>query len=737
MMPSRLPVVAPAVLLALQTAAQVHVFVDDDAPIGGDGLSWDSALNDIEEAIALSASLGQDRGEIWIAGGRYGTSPFNRTKVPVFTDDTPQIALVGGFAGLAGGIFPDVRDTEEFRTEVIGGFDLTSSITLSIQDRGMAAFASPTSSVTIGTENAFVGIRFIESSWAAIHAGPETYRRFPLLIQNCTFSGGRGQDRSGAVDATDWSAIIRNSEFIDNISRRGGGAVSVNDNGLLSIDGCEFVGNRVDIGNDPPFGQHGGAVFGQGSIRNSTFVSNHSDAGGGAVGGLGERFTIRDSVFASNSSRGGGAVFNSILIDKCEFFGNSSTGGGGAISRVDAVVGCLITGNSAQQGGGVFNTSLVDSSIITDNVATFDGGGVAFVERMHETDLIGNSAGLGGGGGWHVGEAERLIILDNEAGDAAGGIHIIGRGSELTIDSNEASSGTAVWLDGAELTASRLSGNRAPLGQERIAGSVLGTGSAKVSNSIIATGFVNYSAIDSLSETVLVTDSLVAGQVLLDGPGVSVSLIRCTVPFASPSLPVVQVSDAATLFVESTVIAALRGAEIQAESGAQITLLDCHVSAGEGSIVSDSASVVRVLGRLGEGDPGFVNESNPVNRLSFVNNPYDLAPGSALIDRGGVLGVVPLGDAGDLAGRERVVDDPGIANEGPIASLPIDIGAFEFAGVSCLADVNGDGMVSPADLGAWILAYNNRAPSADQNRDGLITPADFSAWILNFNNGCG
>ena len=54
----------------------------------------------------------------------------------------------------------------------------------------------------------------------------------------------------------------------------------------------------------------------------------------------------------------------------------------------------------------------------------------------------------------------------------------------------------------------------------------------------------------------------------------------------------------------------------------------------------------------------------------------------------------------------------------------------------CLADVNGDGVVSPSDFSAWVAAFNAGAPEADQNGDGAVTPADFSAWVNNFNAGC-
>ncbi|MEO1584826.1 MAG: hypothetical protein AAFR96_09680 [Planctomycetota bacterium] len=51
------------------------------------------------------------------------------------------------------------------------------------------------------------------------------------------------------------------------------------------------------------------------------------------------------------------------------------------------------------------------------------------------------------------------------------------------------------------------------------------------------------------------------------------------------------------------------------------------------------------------------------------------------------------------------------------------------------ADANNDGLVTPADFTAWILAFNTSNYRADQNNDGLVTPADFTSWILNFNLG--
>ncbi|GAB5497600.1 MAG: hypothetical protein Phyf2KO_26800 [Phycisphaerales bacterium] len=67
---------------------------------------------------------------------------------------------------------------------------------------------------------------------------------------------------------------------------------------------------------------------------------------------------------------------------------------------------------------------------------------------------------------------------------------------------------------------------------------------------------------------------------------------------------------------------------------------------------------------------------------------------------------------------------------------PAEIMLEWFVPFDCVADVNGDGMLSPTDFTAWINAYNNSDPECDQNGDGSCTPTDFTAWIANYNAGC-
>ena len=66
----------------------------------------------------------------------------------------------------------------------------------------------------------------------------------------------------------------------------------------------------------------------------------------------------------------------------------------------------------------------------------------------------------------------------------------------------------------------------------------------------------------------------------------------------------------------------------------------------------------------------------------------------------------------------------------------LEVDTFSQVANACLADVNGDGAVTPADFTAWIAAFNTQAAGCDQNGDDACSPADFTAWISNYNTGC-
>ena len=119
--------------------------------------------------------------------------------------------------------------------------------------------------------------------------------------------------------------------------------------------------------------------------------------------------------------------------------------------------------------------------------------------------------------------------------------------------------------------------------------------------------------------------------------------------------------------------------------------------------------------------PAFLGESSAV--LAGTTSPSDTWIQSEFD------GVVP---AGAVEARITLAFRQTAFNFG--GSVFVDSVTFDTT--SCRADTNNDGLLTPADFNAWILAFNAQAPACDQNGDAACTPGDFNAWILNFNAGC-
>ncbi|MHC4911370.1 MAG: GC-type dockerin domain-anchored protein, partial [Planctomycetota bacterium] len=142
-------------------------------------------------------------------------------------------------------------------------------------------------------------------------------------------------------------------------------------------------------------------------------------------------------------------------------------------------------------------------------------------------------------------------------------------------------------------------------------------------------------------------------------------------------------------------------------------------------------------------DPG---DDGPLNTAaSFLFYGYDVVGQPflpvQLVNTSGNLweADLPAGDCGQTASFYfSVTNQANTTFESPVdPTMPYNAEVTDCdTGNDCLADVNGDGVASPADFNAWILAFNNNAPECDQNGDGSCSPADFNAWILNFNAGC-
>ncbi|MEO1585026.1 MAG: hypothetical protein AAFR96_10715 [Planctomycetota bacterium] len=141
------------------------------------------------------------------------------------------------------------------------------------------------------------------------------------------------------------------------------------------------------------------------------------------------------------------------------------------------------------------------------------------------------------------------------------------------------------------------------------------------------------------------------------------------------------------------------------------------------------------------GDDGPINESTAFAFYGFDTPGQPFLP-SPLVAQGNNLytTTIPAGQCGQLASVYFTINNSlntrtFTAPEDPTSPFTIPVEACD-TGPDCLADANGDGLATPADFTAWVLAFNTGAPACDQNGDTLCTPADFTAWVLNFNAGC-
>ena len=100
------------------------LYVDDDAPPGGDGSSWNHAFPTLQDALCRIS----DGDVVHIAGGTYKPDLSSNGVFPILDRSatfylTAGTVLAGGFAGLDNLLDPDMQDIENHETIFTG--DLT------------------------------------------------------------------------------------------------------------------------------------------------------------------------------------------------------------------------------------------------------------------------------------------------------------------------------------------------------------------------------------------------------------------------------------------------------------------------------------------------------------------------------------------------------------------------------------------------------------------------------------
>ncbi|MCC6661135.1 MAG: right-handed parallel beta-helix repeat-containing protein [Phycisphaerales bacterium] len=358
---SRLAAAAAALGIAAATGAQnAVVYVDDDAPPGGDGKSWNTAFRDLQDAIQAAQSLG-DAG-VHIAQGTYRPDRGTGARAATFAMECPSVTSTltvwfqGGFAGILAPN-PDLRDPAAFVTALSG--DLNGDDAPGFLNRA-------------------------DNSLHVVTMRQQSDHTISLKLDGLTIRGGNadtGPDVfGGGVLATGtlmdppvlaiFACIIRDNEAV-----AGGGGIHATD-GHIDLWRSTIEGNRAA-------GAGGGVSSQTIDGHGSRFLENTAASGGGlSVGGC----WLDGSVIAGNralgGSGGGVAALSTSVLTSCRITGNSAFQGGGGVSSggFTELRHCTITNNTAATGGGFefqfgWSPGLVDGCVLWNNTAQLGAQG--------------------------------------------------------------------------------------------------------------------------------------------------------------------------------------------------------------------------------------------------------------------------------------------------------------------------------------------------------------------------
>ena len=350
----------------LSSAQAATWHVDKDATGSNNGISWENAYTDLQDALA-SAIDGDD---IWVAEGTYTpTTVIDRTATFQLKSG---VALYGGFNG----------DETSLDQRVWTDYDTVLSGDVNGDDIGFTNNGENVFHVVTGADDATIdgftitGGNANGSSTDGEGGGMYNYDA-DATITNCTFSGNNARNTGSA---------------------HGGGIFS--ELGSLTIDNCTFSGNEADDGG----GIYNKYLEATTIISNCTFSENtaYSNTGGGIANEV-SSITITNCIFLENEAlttsgayRGGGAINNGSCnptITNCIFSGNTTTDNGGAIHNTDAdatITNCTFSGNDAAvNGGAIYNEVILNDSsfpIITNCILWGDSATTAGPEIYDDTD---------------------------------------------------------------------------------------------------------------------------------------------------------------------------------------------------------------------------------------------------------------------------------------------------------------------------------------------------------------
>lgn len=767
-------------LLAIPVTARATVwYVDDSVAASGDGLSWNTAFQTLQEALAVAAS----GDEIRVGMGTYVPGNASADTFALVS----AVALRGGFAGVTSGT-PDANDPDVFVT-TLDGQDVNAHVVTAVNTApgtvlsgfvvtgghySTTSFTNVTGGAGLFCDNATIAVDkcvFSENRSAnglpgassvagqASGAGSGMYCRNSVVTvsdsaftSNMTGNGGNGgAGNSGdagvpgygaGLYATESTVAVTDSTFTSNrVGRAGvaggslaqqapghGGAAAFENCPSVFVAECEFVDNEAGEGSSGSLstsrGGNGGGLFASNSeltVENCRFDSNRSGPNMTSNGfaGIGGGVCVTGSMMS--------AIFTG-----CEFTENQAPfqrGAGGAAAVLGGVatwVECEFSNNTAGNGFGV-TAGDAGAMLVRDSMVELDG-------CRFQSNVTGGSRSSppptnngGSGGAVAASNSASLLItscefIDNRTSD----VH----------DSTTALSGHggALYLNGGSATIDRTlfymnrtgnGGNTSPGGS--------GNGGAIH----VAAGTLTLDACKFLlNET-----GQTGGPQGVRGGGGAVSLAGSAGATITNCLMVAN--------------SAGNGGAIRETSGAAITVRNSTISdntAAAGGGVHTSTGGITIVNDIiwdnqdstGTGLAAQVTVQSAFASITFSclngvalfngntnSDPLFVDPGSGDFHLSANSPAIDTGSNAAIAGVMADLDgNPRISNG------IVDMGAYEAD--QCPLDLDGDGVVGLGDLGIVLSNFgcNGGGCPGDLDGDGDTDLGDLGAMLAAFGMSC-
>jgi phosphotriesterase-related protein len=362
------------------------IHVDDDAPAGGDGVSWSTAFKHLQDALVpLKARSSDWPLEVRVAQGTY--KPDQNDVDPEGSGDrqtafviTQGVHVVGGYAGV-GAVDPNFRDVVAYPTILSG--DLAGD------------------DVNVHDPNKLVNepTRKDNSQHVVVIAGP-------ALMEGVTITSGHahswvvqlgdefGPDApiGGGAKVMGAGITIRDCIFKANFAASAGGGLaeeSFSDppDADVLLTGCTFDGNVAAL------------------------YRGFFEGRGGAIMLSGGKAVLRDCMFRGNQAKQGGCVHSTgaahVEMVNCLAVGNVASKGGAVLYNENGsakVQNCTATGNTAPEGrflldntarpgrGSLPPSIRVDSCILANDGNEVSNGYAALT--IQYTDMAGGRSAV-------------------------------------------------------------------------------------------------------------------------------------------------------------------------------------------------------------------------------------------------------------------------------------------------------------------------------------------------------